>query len=182
MDRITLGFSFGGTQIIGSRRIGWNPRVEFSGKYLLFEDRHSLPAVAIGFDSQGYGAYNSSLKRYATRSVGFYAAASRAYRTFLGPVGLHCGANVSVEGDERSTDPSGFVGIDKSINNQISVLAEYNARTDQIGSGAFSLRDGHLNVGVRWTFSRSLDIELDMKNLLRTNINREIRLVFLEDM
>jgi hypothetical protein len=182
MDRFTLGFSFGGTQIIGSKEIDWNPRVEFAGKYLLFEEARSLPAIVVGFESQGYGAYNDSLKSYATKSAGFFVSATRSYQTFLGAVGLHGGINLSLENDDGDRDPSGYIGVDKSLNDQISILAEYNLRTNQNGSRSFTLDDGHLNVAIRWTFNRQLDLELDMKNLLRDEVAREIRIILLESL
>ena len=178
MDRLTLGFSFGGTEIIGSGEINWNPRVEFSGRYLLLEELRASPAITIGFESQGYGAYNDSMKRYETKSTGFFIVAAKNYQTLLGGVGLHGGVNLSLEDTDGDGDPSGYVGIDKPLNDQLSILAEYDLGTNQNGK-RLTFGDGHLNMAIRWTLDQ-LDLEFDFKNLLKSKVSREIRIVLLE--
>ena len=58
-----------------------------------------MPAVAFGFDSQGYGFYDASAERYQIKSKGFYTVLSKSF-WLLGPLGVHGGAHYSLEDDD----------------------------------------------------------------------------------
>ena len=185
MDRFTVGFSFGGEHIIGNRKVDWNPKVEFTAKYRLFEESHALPAVALGFDSQGFGSYDKELNRYAVKSKGFYLAMSKNFSSPLGRMGIHVGVNRSLEDRDGDHDLSGYVGLDKELNAQISVLAEYDFAGNDDDGDSFGSGEGYVNAGLRWTFAERLHIELDFKNLAQNgkgdpNPSREIRIVYME--
>lgn len=180
-DRLLIGVSYGGLRVIDEQSPNMNPDVEFQMKYRLFEESLTYPAVAIGFDSQGYGAYVDSLSRYQVKSKGFYVALGKNY-DFLGRLGVHGGINYSLEGDDR--DPTFYIGLDKSINPEISVLAEYDFAINDNEGEALGLKKGYLNAAVRWAFAKRLYLELDLKNLLENRegvtYSREIRIVYLE--
>ena len=185
MDRLTVGFSFGGEDIIGNRKVNWNPRVEFVLKYRLFEESHTLPALVIGFDSQGFGPYDSELDRYAVKSKGIYLALSRNFSSPLGRMGIHAGANRSLEREDGDHDVSAYAGLDKELNPQISVLAEYDFALNDDDDRSIGSGEGYLNAALRWTFAERLHIELDVKNLTRNGEgdpepSREIRIVYIE--
>jgi len=185
MDRLTVGFSFGGEDIIGNRKVNWNPRVEFVLKYRLFEESHTLPALVIGFDSQGFGPYDSELDRYAVKSKGIYLALSRNFSSPLGRMGIHAGANRSLEREDGDHDVSGYAGLDKELNAQISVLAEYDVALNDDDDRSLGSGEGYVNAALRWTFAERLHIELDLKNLTRNGEgdpepSREIRIVYME--
>jgi len=187
MDRLLVGFSFGGQHIVGSGDINWHPRVEFAAKYRVFEEGRRIPALAIGFDSQGFGAYADSLGRYAIKSRGVYFASSKNY-SLLGGLGVHGGVYYSFERDDGDEDPSAYVGIDKVLNAEVSVCAEYDFAVNDNDNNSLGSGNGYLNAGIRWTFAHKLDIEFDVKNLTRrSNVflsdrkpSREVRVVYLE--
>lgn len=79
-DHLSLGFSYGGFGIVGSGLPDWNPKVEFRAAYQLLEENIAAPALALGYDSQGYGYYLKDLERYETKSKGFYQRPPRAIR------------------------------------------------------------------------------------------------------
>lgn len=180
-DRLLLGVSWGGAKVIGHQDPELNSNPGIQVKYRLYEETASRPAVALGFDSQGYGAWVDSLNRYEVKSKGVYVALAKNY-VFWGRLGVHGGINYSLEGDDR--DPNLYIGLDKSINPEISVLAEYdlaiNDNEEELG-----LERGYLNVALRWGFAHKLHLELDFKNLLKNTqgwetYSREIRIVYLE--
>ena len=47
-DRFLLGISFGGSNVIGTGDINWNPRPEVAIKYLMLGETETLPALAVG--------------------------------------------------------------------------------------------------------------------------------------
>ncbi len=62
--RFMLGISYGADAIIANTGANWNPNIEFNVKLRLIDEAYYLPAIAVGFVSQGYGSYNDEQKRY----------------------------------------------------------------------------------------------------------------------
>lgn len=166
LKRIAIGLSFGGTEIIGDDDVSWYPRVEAGVRYRMIEESSAMPGVAIGYETQGYGAYEES--RYQIKSKGLFAAFSKNYASALGQFGIHAGINLTRE-DKDDGDLSGWLGMDKSIGD-LSLVGEYDLALndnegDSLGSGK-----GYLNVGAYWSAVPSICIGVLLKNVLR---NRE---------
>ncbi|HKJ69818.1 MAG TPA: hypothetical protein VKA68_17810 [bacterium] len=185
--RFLLGVSYGGTGIIGEDSVDWNPEPGVHAKYRLLDESMKFPALAIGFNSQGYHSYIDSLQRYEIKSSGFYVALSKNYR-FLGNLGLHAGMNYSLEDGDGDRDPNLFFGLDKDIGEELAIMVEYDASLNDNRSGdmAISRRRGYLNAAVRWTFSQRFHVEFDVNNLLRNKQkagslpSRELKIVYME--
>jgi hypothetical protein len=168
MDRLSLGMSYGGTGLIGYGTPDWNAQVGVQARYRIIDETYAGPAIAIGFDSQGYGAfYRGPLDRYDIKSKGFYAVASKNY-LFFGKLGVHGGANYTLERNDGQKTMDFFVGAEKSFNPELVLLGDYDfALNDNKKDSLFGEdKGGYLNAGVRWIFARKLSLEFDMKNLL----------------
>lgn len=193
-DRFMFGISYGASQLIGDLEPTPYPRPEANLKYRLIDETTSMPGVAIGLDTQGFGQYHpgDSLKRYDVKAYGLYAAASKNWRFVLGNVGLHGGMNYNftetTDGDE---DINLFVGADLELNPEFSILLEYNAALNDNEKSLESLainKDGYLNAALRWTFVEHLHIELEFNNLLFDKsdnskvkyFNRELKITYIE--
>lgn len=172
LERFNLGFNYGGLRILGRGEPEWNPRVEFNARYQLAPESFALPSLTLGFDSQGYGYYDESLERYQVKSKGFFAVASRNY-SFMGRMALHGGANFSVEGEDgaRKDNPNLFFGVEKSLGPDLDVMAEYDAALNDGGSWD---SDGRLNLGVVWSYAEQLHLQLDVRNILRSEEGRTV--------
>ncbi len=180
-ERFELGVSYGGANIIGQGDVDWNPGVEFFVRYRLFDETLALPAFALGFDSQGWGEYNHEAERYLIKSRGFYGVFSKNY-SFLGQLGLHLGGNLSLEGrDDDENVPNLFIGMHKSINPDLYIVAEYDlpitsgTKLEDVDNGV-----GFLNAGIRYLFDDNLFIEVDLRNLNRNarESDRTLRIVY----
>lgn len=186
MRRFMVGMSFGGENVIGEGKPDWNPRIEFVAKYRLINESWSLPAIAIGYDSQGDGAYDDSLDRYVYKSKGFYAVMSKGYIMGEVPFGLHAGANYSLENDDEDKDVSIFFGADFRFGENLGVVAEYDLGTnDDTAEELFGQGYGYLNVGAQWIFSEKLFLQFSLKNLLlnrkdASTWGRGFRIVYFE--
>jgi hypothetical protein len=186
MKRLMVGMSFGGENIIGEGDADWNPRIEFAAKYRVINESWSLPALAIGYDSQGDGAYDDSLDRYAYKSKGFYAVISKGYAMGDVPFGLHAGANYSLENDDEDNDISVFFGADIRLGDNLAVVGEYDLGTnDDTAEELFGQGYGYLNLGLQWIFSERLFLQFNLKNLLlnRKDVStweRGFRIVYFE--
>lgn len=183
LSRLTVGVSYGGINVIGEGEVDWNPRLAFQGRLRFIDETFVMPAVACGFDSQGYGVFDDEAERYQVKSKGVYAVLSKSF-WLLGPLGLHVGSNYSLEDEDGDDDFSFFAGIDKDLVAGFVLVAEYDLATnDDHADGNFGTGNGYLNAGLRWTFADKLSIECDFKNLVdnRENaphVNREIRIFY----
>ena len=186
MRRFMIGMSFGGENIIGDGDADWNPRIEFLAKYRLINESYALPALVIGFDSQGTGSFDDSLDRYVYKSKGFYAVMSKNYLMAEVPVGFHFGANYSLENDDDDKDISLFFGADIQATENLGVVAEYDLATnDDEFKERYGQGYGYLNAGVQWFFSNKLQLTFHFKNILlnREDISswgREFRITYFE--
>ncbi|MCJ7507238.1 MAG: YjbH domain-containing protein [candidate division Zixibacteria bacterium] len=187
MKRLNVGMSYGGEEIIGDKDPNWNPRIEFAVKYRLINESYMMPAFALGFDSQGYGAYDDSLDRYANKSKGFYGVISKNYLVFEQvPVGLHFGGNYSLENEDKDKSMDLYLGADVRITEDLAGTLEYDlAFNDNRKDQYYGRGYGYLNIGIQWIFQDRLVLELDLKNVLRNKpgditMSREVRMVYVE--
>lgn len=186
-NRVMIGMSYGAEGIISEVEPTWNPRIEFEAKVRIIEEDYYLPAISVGYVSQGYGAYNDSLERYDYKSKGFYGVVSRSFRFYESSIGGHIGINYSLEHDiDKDEDPTVFFGFDTRFNEKLSFVMEYDiALNDDEATALYGKGKGYLNVGVKWLFSNDLEMEAIFDNLMnnRANINsfgRGLRFTYLE--
>ncbi len=190
-DRFMFGISYGASQLIGDLEPTPYPRPEANLKYRLIDETSSIPGVAIGLDTQGYGQYYpaDSLKRYDVKAYGVYAAASKNWRFVLGNAGLHGGLNYNfTETSDGDKDINIFCGVDIELNPEFSILMEYNAAMNDNDQSINSLalnKGGYLNAALRWTFVDHLHIEMQFNNLLFDEdkvdyFNRELKITYIE--
>ncbi|MBI4417504.1 MAG: hypothetical protein HY563_01925 [Ignavibacteriales bacterium] len=171
-DRFSFGISYGGTGIIGPDKIEMNPLPGVKAKLRIIQETTMMPAIAIGFDSQGKEPYLDSLNRYTIKSAGFYAVASKNYE-LLGHLSLHGGLNYSFENRDGDKDLNLFVGAEKSLGDILALLAEYdfavNDNNNSIGRGR-----GYFNLGFRLSAGEGLVIGFDLKNVTQNQKNIRI--------
>ena len=176
LDRFLIGFSYGGTEIIGSGEPQWNPRVEFIAKVRVIDELNYLPAISFGFNSQGHGRYLEEESRYQMKSKGFYVAAGKNLNVF-GRLGVHGGANYSLEkvdGDALNF----YAGIEKVFVDQLGIIMEYDAGlNDRLMDG------GCLSCGVRWYVQDVFTVDFIFKNLngdgVDPSVQRGLRISYL---
>lgn len=192
-NRLTLGISYGAEGIIAESKPIWNPRVEFNVKLKAIDESIVMPAVAVGFSSQGYGAWHDrdprdlkTINRYTFKSKGFYAVGSKNYLVGQFQTGLHGGINYSTEQDDNDDNVTFFAGMDTRLNHDIGLALEYDfALNDNIDGGNFGKGYGYLNASVQWIYATNLVMEFLLKNLTnnRRGVNdiwRGLRVTYVE--
>ena len=190
-DRFQFGLSFGSPNLIGDDSMRWYPRPEASLKYLLIDEKSSMPGIALGINTQGYGNFNEAdtLLRYDVKAYGAYLAASKNWQTPLGNAGLHSGINYNfIENLDGDKDPNLFFGLDLELNPEFSLLMEYNAALNENDMTAKTMSistGGYLNAAIRWTFVDHFHLELDFNNLLFDEdkvdyFKRELKITYIE--
>jgi hypothetical protein len=171
-EPFTFGMSYGGTDIIGKNQIHMNPLPGVSAKLRLVSEGVLMPAFAFGFDSQGKEPYlkADSLKRYTIKSPGIYLAASKNY-LFLGNLSIHGGINKSLETGDGDEDLNMFVGVEKSLSNDISIMLEYDFAVNDNNARAIGKGNGYLNFGFRWSWGKGLLVGFNLKNITKNQDN-----------
>jgi hypothetical protein len=198
-SRFMMGISFGGESVLSNQEADWNPTIEFSLKFRVVDELQYFPAITVGFSSQGYGSYDELQERYAYKSRGFYAVASRSFYFHRWTAGWHFGINYArtdreTESDTnpditdiRDNDINFFAGFDITFNYNLALLLEYDvALNDDKSNNDFAGEGrGYLNLSVKWLFNENLELEALARDLLvnrpeSDTFTREIRLTYIE--
>lgn len=171
-DQFSFGISYGGTEIIGPNKIQMNPQPGMNAKLRLFDETLMMPAFALGFDSQGKEPFleADSLNRYTIKSPGVYVAASKNY-AFMGNLSVHGGLNLSLEKDDGDNDLNAYLGVEKTLGPDISLVAEYDFAFNDNHLRALGEGRGYLNLGLRWSWGKGLIIGFDLKNVSKNQKN-----------
>ena len=160
----TFGISYGGLGVLGSGDPDMDPEPGVQIKARVIDESFAMPALAVGFDSQGRGAYVDSLGRYLVKSRGIYAVASKNWDV-LGPLSLHGGINYSLE-TEGDNDPDLFIGVIKSFSGFLDIKAEYDlALNDNEGPKTFVEKRGYLNAAVAWHVNENFALALEVRDI-----------------
>lgn len=164
-NRLTFGISYGGEYIIGSQKPDWNSLPGFNVKLRFLDETIIVPALAIGFDSQGKDAYDDELDRYAVKSPGFFIAASKNY-SLLGYLSIHGGVNYSLERADADRDPNLYVGLEKTLGPYAAVIGEYNLGWNDSHNRALGRGRGYLNFALRFSVGDGFSLGLQVKDIL----------------
>lgn len=164
LDRLSMGASFGGTNLIGGGTAVMNDAPGINVKVRLVDENVVMPAVALGFDSQGHDGYIKYLSRYEIKSPGLYAVVSKNYGV-LGFLSMHGGANYSFERTDGDRNINLFAGIEKTVGPFVSVVAEYSLSSNDTGGDAIGKGNGYLNGAIKCSLGGGLTLGINFKDL-----------------
>lgn len=183
-DNISIGLSYGGSNIIGSGDPDWYPfppGVNF--RFRLMDETILTPSITLGFDTQGKGEYFNDQKRFAIKAPGFFAAASKNF-ALLGYLSLHGTVNYSpLENKDGDNFVNLMVGAEKTLGSQFSILLEYNLALNDNSTDVYGEGKGYLNFGVRWSIADGVTVGFDLRDLLENrkwNANSADRALMIE--
>jgi hypothetical protein len=164
-ENFSFGISYGGSNIIGRGKISGYKLPGINVRARIINESEALPAIVLGFDSQGKGDFDKTLNRYQIKSPGFFAAVSKNF-DFYGYLSIHGMINYSLERDDADKDLNLGFGIEKTLSSKVSLIGEYDfAINDNTGN---SLGDGtgYLNIGLKWSIGDGLTLGLNLRDLL----------------
>ena len=182
LDRLNFGISYGGAAIIGGDSPIWNKLPGVNIKFRVFDESDFIPALAIGFDSQGKETYLNALDRYTIKSPGFFVAGSKNY-AILGFLSIHGGLNYSLENADGDKDMNAFLGVEKTLGPDISIMLEHDFGFNDSNHEALGKGRGYLNFAVRWSIGSGFTLGLNLKDIIKnqdeiTIAKRTIRLEY----
>ncbi len=164
-DNVSFGISYGGSNIIGTGEPDWYKVPAINIRFRLFNETIFMPAITLGFDSQGKGVYADSLKRYAIKSPGFFAAASKNF-AMLGYLSIHGAVNYSLESKDGDNFMDLHLGFEKTLGGNFSFIGEYDFALNDNNGRVFGNGNGYLNMGIRWSVGSGLTFGFDLRDLL----------------
>lgn len=184
-SRLMVGVSYGGTNIIGSDRVDWNgSKVGLSARIRIIEEKLHFPALAIGFNSQGYGKIVRdtvfNYDRFLFRSHGLYMVTSKGFNVGQLATAIHASVNHSFEranlGDApfwENLDP--WAGFDISYRN-FMIATEYSPAFGERGVNGRDEDDrsifrGYINSAVKWHITSNFLIGFHIKDILGINVD-----------
>lgn len=164
-ENFSFGISYGGNNIIGRGKITGYKLPGINVRARLFNETETVPAILVGFDSQGKGEYDKTLNRFQIKSPGLFAAVSKNF-DFYGYFSIHGLINYSLERDDNDKDLNLGIGFEKTIGSKVSLVGEYDFAINDNNSKAFGDGTGYLNLGIRWSLGEGLTLGLNLRDLL----------------
>lgn len=180
-NRFNIEASYGGNGIVGSSEVVWQKLPGLSLKYRILNERLNLPAIVMGFSNQGFGTYFRNDERFSTHSPGFFISVSKSYKTPLGYLGLHAGANYSFDSPPEHRSPNIFIGLEQSIGKYVALNVEHNFNFDDSDINYIESK-GLLNANLRFSLSEGVTFETQFRDILQSqkNNNSVIRFFVIE--
>jgi len=119
-ERLNLGASMSVDRLVGSDSGIKMRRPEIQVKFRFFDGGYYIPAMALGYDGQGY-YYNPADKKYLEKGKGLYLVGSKE----IGVPGLalHGGFNVP---DFDNNYLFGFLGLNYTLEDKVAFMLEYD--------------------------------------------------------
>jgi hypothetical protein len=150
-NRLNIGASLNVDKLIGNDKPTRVRAPNVNVKYRFYDGEQWIPALAVGFDGQGYD-YNPFGKRYNNRHRGFFVVATQE----VGVPGLllHPSFNIS-DFDSNSI----FASIPASFNirDRVSLMFEWDNINNFVNS--------RINVGARFFVTGGLHIDFALRAL-----------------
>lgn len=118
--RVNIGFGLDGEKVIGTGKGRMNkPTINL--KFRPFDGRGVIPALAIGFDGQGY-RFNKSIDEYEQREKGFFLAGT--WRPFTPDLQWTVGGDIY--DFDRGNSVRGFTGLTYTYQRIVALMFEYD--------------------------------------------------------
>ncbi|MCD4691069.1 YjbH domain-containing protein [bacterium] len=160
-DYLLLGVSYGAGNVVGSGEPDWDDRIEFDIKLRFADEAAAIPALAIGFDSRGYGRQLDD-GEYEKTSAGFHISAAKTM-PFSEYYTLHAGLSRTL--DREKAKPDIIIGASVQLSQEFTVILEYEWGLER-DSDEPTGTSGYLNLGLRWVFANQIEVDLYFRNLV----------------
>jgi hypothetical protein len=161
-----IGLSYSGTNLLGTGEANFQKYPGVQIKWRIIDETLGYPAILIGLNTQGRGAFISSMNRYETISPGLYAAVSKDFKWLLGSISLHGGIDYSFDPPAQERMVNIYFGIEHSIGGPVAIVLEYNPTFDDTHHKGMKTQ-GMMNAALRWSFTKGHTLELIARDLLQ---------------
>lgn len=149
--RLNLGFGLDGEHVIGTEDARLN-KPTINVKFRLFDGKGFLPALAIGYDGQGY-IYNKTTDEYEQREKGFFLVGTT--ELFVKNLLATVGGNI-YDFDEGHAARA-FLGLSYEYKKTIGLLFEYDSLTEY--------DERRINYGLKYFITPDFTVDLIGRNI-----------------
>ena len=157
MERLNLGASMNVDKLIGSDSGIKMVRPEIQVKFRFFDGGYYIPALALGYDGQGY-FYDKNAKKYLEKSRGLYVVGSKEFG--MPNLVFHGGLNVS---DFDDNFVFGFLGANYTMEDKVSFILEYD--------NFFHSNDpSRFNIGTRFYITPYFQLDLAIREVGKNTV------------
>lgn len=173
-DKFNIGISYGANKVLGSGTPLGQKYPGINIKYRIVNESTGFPALVLGFSNQGRGNWIKTMngkkyERFETFSPGIYLAASKNFDWTLGEISLHGGVGYSIDPKPGDRFPNFWVGAEQNLGDDFSITGEINFLLDSQGRDYQIVSDAPLlNLGVKWSASEKLSVQLQFRDLIGT--------------
>lgn len=164
-ENVSFGISYGAANLIGSGKPRWYDLPGVNIRFRLIDESLLMPALTLGFDSQGKGEELNDPDRYSIKSPGFFAAASKNF-ALLGYLSLHATVNYSLERNDGDNFLNFMIGAEKTLGPNFSVVGEYDFAFNDNSTSSLGDGKGYLNLGVKWSPGSGFTLGFELRDLL----------------
>ena len=170
---VNVGMSYGGTGIIGYQTMNMQKYPGFHIKGRILQEKENVPAIALGFNSQGKGTYDKGAERHEQLAPDLYAAVSKSFKWAIGSLVLSGGINYSLlVPDEKGINV--YAGIEQSILNICGLSFEFNPNLNDKDKKEHIWNPEKnssimLNGAIKFTPLEDMIIEVQFKDILRNS-------------
>jgi len=184
-NRVYLGVSFGMQELFSYEKVEFNDRPGFQFKLRLLEEDDRRPGLALGFNSQGTGAWSEEFERYDRKSKGFYGVLSRNWKIPIGYFSIHGGVNYSLE-DVDDNDLNAFFAVDwEAVTGLEFILDADGAFNDNLDNDRYGGGGIYLDGAIRVSYGENLAMMLIFRDLTKNytperRIGREFEIAFVD--
>lgn len=154
-ERLNLGASITVDKLVGSDSPVKMRRPEIQVKFRFFDGGYYIPAVAVGYDGQGY-YYDPADKKYLEKGKGLYLVGSKE----IGVPGLalHGGFNIS---DFDKNYLFAFLGLNYTLEDKVAFMLELDNMFHEDDPKRF-------NSGVRFYVTPYFQLDMAVRGIGRT--------------
>lgn len=164
-----LGLSFASNNIISNDNLESQNLPGINLAYRIIDEKKEFPAITLGINTQGKSRYLTDIKRFETLSPGLFLAVSKNFNSFIGNNSVHFGLNYSFEPVPTKRKINSYFGFEQTIGSSLSVNLEYNLLLNEYDNLVYKNGKGLLNSSIKYSFNNNLSVELQFRDLLRSN-------------
>ena len=167
---VNLGFSYSAMPFLGEGDPILQPLLLFEVRARLYAEKKNRPAIVLGVNSQGLGAWENK-RRFEFNAPGIYVSASKNIKWEAGVLSLHGGVNFPIMPSAYSYTPGAFVGIEQSFYKNVTIATEYSGTWNE--DPAFMNSNGLLNCAIKYSPFKGVNLTLQMRDLLESRANAQ---------